>query len=275
MPNNLKVGDKFPDFQLPNHNGKLVSPSKFTTPSLIDQRLGFPDGYPLIVMFNRGFFCPRDQQQMKLLVPFQDELRVNFGKLISISVDPPKVQAAFRAGLGANWTFVSDEERKLVRQLDILDETEGEYAYCALPYTYVLKPDLTIHKIYGGWYFVGRPTVEELRQDLRSIMLALSYYSYDAYNTEHVKKIRVPQQIWKEGAPELGASGNEVKSGHIEEFDLNSGNGMILSDDGVEYFFNFTAIPGEGYRTVRAGQKVNFEIVDTETGQVAFNIRSV
>ncbi len=275
MPNNLKVGDKFPDFQLPNHNGRLVSPSKFTAPPLIDQRLGFPDGYPLIVMFNRGFFCPRDQQQMKLLVPFQDELRVNFGKLISISVDPPKVQAALRAGLGANWTFVSDEERKLVRQLDILDETEGEYAYCALPYTYILKPDLTIHKIYDGWYFVGRPTVEELRQDLRSIMSELSYYNYDAYNTEHIKKIRVPQQTWKEAAPELGASGNEVKSGHVKEFDLNSGNGMILSDDGVEYFFNFTAIPGEGYRTVRAGQKVNFEIVDTETGQVAFNIQSV
>jgi len=275
MPNNLKIGDKFPDFQLPNHNGKLVSPSKFTAPPMIDQRLGFPDGYPLIVMFGRGFFCPRDQQQMKLLVPFQDELRVNFGKLISISVDPPKVQAAFRAGLGANWTFVSDEERKLIEQLDILDETEGEYAYCALPYTYVLKPDLTIFKIYDGWYFVGRPTLEELRQDLRSIMSQLSYYSYNVYNTEHVKKIRVPQQTWKDGAPQLGASGNVIKSGLVKEFDHNSGNGMILSDDGIEYFFNFTAIPGEGYRTVRAGQKVNFEVVDTETGQVAFNIISV
>lgn len=275
MANNLKVGDKFPNFQLPNHNGKLVHPSSFTAPSLIDQRLGFLDGYPLIVIFNRGFFCPRDQQQFKLLVPFQDELKVNFGKLISISVDPPKIQAAFRAGLGANWTFVSDEKRTLVKQLDILDETEGEYAYCALPYTYILNPDLTVQKIYNGWYFVGRPTVEELRQDLRGIMSKLSYYSYDAYNTEHVKKIRVPQYTWEKGTPELGASGNEVQSGQVKEFNLNSGNGMISSDDGVEFFFNFTAIPGEGYRTVRAGQRVNFEIVDTKTGPVAFNIQLV
>ncbi len=110
---------------------------------------------------------------------------------------------------------------------------------------------------------------------MRSIMSQLSYYGYDVYNTEHVKKIRVPQQTWKDGAPQLGASGNVVKSGLVKEFDHNSGNGMILSDDGVEYFFNFTAIPGEGYRTERAGQKINFEVVDTETGQVAFNIQSV
>ena len=40
----------------------------------------------------------------------------------------------------------------------------------ALPYTFSLLPDLTIHRIYNGWWFVGRPTVEELRQDLRAMM---------------------------------------------------------------------------------------------------------
>jgi len=40
----------------------------------------------------------------------------------------------------------------------------------ALPYTFSLYPDLTIHQIYTGWWFVGRPTLEELRQDLRAIM---------------------------------------------------------------------------------------------------------
>src|SRR3712207_8282086 len=31
-------------------------------------------------------------------------------------------------------------------------------------------PILTIHRIYNGWFFVGRPTLEELRHDLREIM---------------------------------------------------------------------------------------------------------
>ena len=35
---------------------------------------------------------------------------------------------------------------------------------------FALLPDLTIHRIYNGWYFVGRPTPEELRQCVREMM---------------------------------------------------------------------------------------------------------
>jgi len=49
---------------------------------------------------------------------------------------------------------------------------EFKYGLLALPYTFSLKPDLTIHAMYDGWWFVGRPTLEELRQDLRAIMQA-------------------------------------------------------------------------------------------------------
>jgi hypothetical protein len=31
-------------------------------------------------------------------------------------------------------------------------------------------PDLAIHNIYDGGWFVGRPTLEELRRDLRAMM---------------------------------------------------------------------------------------------------------
>ena len=104
-----------------------------------------------------------------------------------MSADPPLVQAAFRAGLGAQWTFLSDEQRTIIKQINILDETEGEYAYRAQPYTFVLRPDLRIHAIYSGWYFVGRPTNEELRHDLRAIMESRSDYHYEAYDTPEVR----------------------------------------------------------------------------------------
>src|SRR3712207_1854598 len=126
MTTNLCVGDPFPDVELPNQHGQRTRLASLTRPSLLDQKLGFLDGYPLIVVFYRGFFCPRDQQQMRLLVQFQPELAVNFCKLVAISVDPPAVQAAFRAGLGAQWSFLSDEQRELTKQINILDETEGE-----------------------------------------------------------------------------------------------------------------------------------------------------
>jgi hypothetical protein len=38
-----------------------------------------------------------------------------------------------------------------------------------IPHTIVLEPGLVIYKIYSGYWFWGRPSVEELRQDLRAI----------------------------------------------------------------------------------------------------------
>ena len=270
----LQIGDPFPDFELPDHTKRPRRLSQFTQPSLLDEKLGFRDGYPVILVFGRGFFCPRDQEQMRQLVQFQSELAVNYCKLVSVSADPPKVQAAFRAGLGARWTFLSDETRLLIKTINILDETEGEYAYTAQPYTFVLRPDLRIHRIYDGWFFVGRPTLEELRHDLREIMQSRSDYRYEAYDTPAVKSIRIPQQEWSDGAPPLGASGLPVARGVVRQFDVEAGVGAITSDVSDEdVFFHFTAIPGEGYRTVRPGTSVRFEVVDGAAGLTARNVK--
>ena len=274
MTTNLRVGDVFPDFDLPDHRKNPRRLSRFVEPSLLDDKLGFVDGYPLILVFGRGFFCPRDQEQMRQLVQFQSELAVNYGKLVTVSSDPPLVQAAFRAGLGAQWPFLSDERREVIRHINILDETEGEYAYRAQPYTFVLRADLTIHKIYNGWFFVGRPTLEELRRDLRAIMQARSDYRYEAYDTQTVKNVRIPQQEWADGVPPLGASGLPVARGVVRWFDAEAGVGTIASDvSDDDVFFHFTAIPGEGYRTLRPGTTVKFEVVKSKAGLTARNIQ--
>lgn len=274
MTTNLRVGDVFPDFELPDHRKKQRRLSGYVKPSPMDEKLGFTDGYPLILIFGRGFFCPRDQQHMRQLVQFQSELAVNFGKLVTVSTDAPLTGAAFRAGLGAEWPFLSDEKREVIERIGILDETEGEYAYVSQPYTFVLRPDLTIHKIYDGWFFVGRPTLEELRQDLREVMSGRSDSHYEAHNTPEAKKIRIPQQEWIDGAPPLGANGLHVAQGVVRSFDADAGVGEIESDtseNGV--FFNFTAIPGEGFRTLNPGTPVRFELVENETGPTARNIQ--
>ncbi|MDF5733423.1 MAG: redoxin domain-containing protein [Rhizonema sp. PD38] len=275
MTINLHLGDRFPDFQLPNHRNNIVQLSQFTKPGLLDEKLGFLDGYPLILVFYRGFFCPRDQQQMRQFVQFQDELKVNYCQLVCVSIESPIVQAAFRAGLGAQWTFLSDEGRNVIKQINILDETEGEYAYCAQPYTFVLQPDLTIVKIYKGWFFIGRPTLEELRLDLRAIMESLSNYHYESYNTPEVRKVRIPQQEWTQGTPTQGANGLPVLQGVVSLFDLQTGNGIVTTDTGEQVFFNFTAIPGVGYRTIQPGTPVRFEAVQGKSSLTARNIQQI
>src|SRR5207245_1376460 len=39
-----------------------------------------------------------------------------------------------------------------------------------IPHVIVLEPGLVILKIYNGYWFFGRPTIEELRQDLRAVL---------------------------------------------------------------------------------------------------------
>jgi hypothetical protein len=39
-----------------------------------------------------------------------------------------------------------------------------------IPHTLVLEPARRIFKIYNGYWFFGRPTVEELRHDLRAVL---------------------------------------------------------------------------------------------------------
>jgi peroxiredoxin len=115
------------------------------------------------------------------LTEWQDELAVNYCKLAVASTDPPEVTAAFRAGLGATFTFLSDHERRAISRLDIVEQTAPGFRHglVALPYTFSLLPDLAIHRVYNGWWFVGRPTLEELRQDVRAMMaVCRSDYEY-------------------------------------------------------------------------------------------------
>lgn len=49
------------------------------------------------------------------------------------------------------------------------DTTHNPYA----PTVFVLSPDLTISAAYDGYWFWGRPTMEELRQQFRTVTKAI------------------------------------------------------------------------------------------------------
>ena len=92
-----------------------------------------------------------------------------YQRVAAVSVDPPRVLEAFKAGLGARFSFLSDEDRSLTDRLDISESTDPRHGPLPVPFTFALLPDLTIHSIFNGWYFAGRPTPEELRQTSRQI----------------------------------------------------------------------------------------------------------
>ena len=62
----------------------------------------------------------------------------------------------------------------------------------------------------------------------------------------------------------------------VRWFGLNAGIGMISRDGpGDDIFFHFTALPGQGYRTIRPGTPVKFEIVESKTGLTARNVQQI
>jgi cold shock protein len=68
---------------------------------------------------------------------------------------------------------------------------------------------------------------------------------------------------------------DQVPQGTVKWFSNEKGYGFIARTDGDDLFVHFTAIEGDGYRTLHEGQEVEFDIVDGPKGQQAANVRSV
>jgi hypothetical protein len=88
--------------------------------------------------------------------------------LVTISTDNITETNEYGTGVGAHWPFLSDAGRKVQKDLDIAEYTDAAHNPM-IPHVVVLEPGLVIYKIYNGHWFFGRPTLEELRQDMREI----------------------------------------------------------------------------------------------------------
>jgi CspA family cold shock protein len=64
------------------------------------------------------------------------------------------------------------------------------------------------------------------------------------------------------------------KNGTVIWFNEIHGHGRIRSDDGRDLKVSYGSIAGEGYRSLEAGEKVSFEIIDSPRGQVALNVKT-
>lgn len=66
--------------------------------------------------------------------------------------------------------------------------------------------------------------------------------------------------------------GNETMRGKVKWFNTQKGYGFIVGDDGLEYFAHQTQIRKGGFRTLDAGDVVEFDIRSEERGLAAVDI---
>ena len=63
-----------------------------------------------------------------------------------------------------------------------------------------------------------------------------------------------------------------MAQGTVKWFNESKGYGFITADEGKDVFVHYSAIQGEGFKTLNEGQKVGFEIVNGEKGPQAANV---
>ena len=61
-------------------------------------------------------------------------------------------------------------------------------------------------------------------------------------------------------------------TGTVKWVNVEKGYGFIEQENGEDVFVHFTAIQGDGFRTLEEGQKVEFEIVQGNRGPQAANV---
>jgi peroxiredoxin len=178
MRQDIVTGAKFPDYILPDHT---------RTPRRLSDLQG--DQF-MVIMLTRGFFCPKDRQQMLELVRFHPQLTVGYTQVVTITTDDWHTTNNYRQQTSAPWPFLYDEERIVQKDLDIKEYTDTSHDVM-IPHTIVLGRGLEVAKVYNGYYYWGRPSVAELHAELRELARR-TYSDWDITRPELRKK-------WQEG----------------------------------------------------------------------------
>jgi peroxiredoxin len=143
------------------------------TTGVLRRLADLPGGDPLIVHAYRGWSCPKDRAYLRqVLLPLQEVAEVGYVRIVSVSVEPPAVTAAFRAGLDARWTFLSDVDRGWQSALDLREVSDTVHDPY-VPTVLVCTPDLTVRRAYDGYWMWGRPSLADLWADLRDVGASL------------------------------------------------------------------------------------------------------
>lgn len=66
-----------------------------------------------------------------------------------------------------------------------------------------------------------------------------------------------------------------MERGKVKWFNSEKGFGFIEREDGDDVFVHFSAIQGEGYKSLEEGQEVTFELEQGQRGPQATNVNKV
>ena len=63
-----------------------------------------------------------------------------------------------------------------------------------------------------------------------------------------------------------------MENGTVKWFNAEKGFGVISREDGSDVFVHFSAIQGDGFKTLEEGQAVTFDVEESDRGPQAANV---
>lgn len=63
-----------------------------------------------------------------------------------------------------------------------------------------------------------------------------------------------------------------MELGKVKWFNAEKGYGFITGDDGKDVFVHYSAIQGEGFKTLEEGQEVSYDLTEGQRGMQASNV---
>lgn len=66
-----------------------------------------------------------------------------------------------------------------------------------------------------------------------------------------------------------------MSEGIVKWFNDKKGFGFITTDDGQDIFVHFSSIDMEGFKILTEGERVSFEVEETDRGPQAKNVKKI
>jgi len=66
-----------------------------------------------------------------------------------------------------------------------------------------------------------------------------------------------------------------MPQGTVKWFNNKRGWGFIVKEDGEDIFVHYSAIKGDGFRSITEGQRVQFDIEEGANGPAAMNVEKL
>jgi peroxiredoxin len=154
----LKVGDRFPNYALPDQTGTIHQGPE-------------PASNGTLVVVYRGDFDPFARYELFELTAHQPELLINGLKTIAISADPIERSKMLAGFLRTDIPLLSDDKETLLGPFGLIQHHGDGEPDNAIPAFFILDRDGVVRWIFTSPYYREMPSIERIEAAAASLKL--------------------------------------------------------------------------------------------------------